>query len=55
MLQPLELLNRSQVETLHHSALRVLAETGVRVEHEGMRRRLEALGATGDCNSAVTR
>lgn len=50
MLRPLEFLSRPQVETLHHNALRVLAETGVRVEQEGMRRRLEALGAI--CNGS---
>ena len=53
MLRPLEFLNRAQVETLHHNALRVLAETGVRVEHEGMRRRLEALGATSASSGNV--
>ena len=53
MLRPLEFLSRAQVETLHHNALRVLAETGVRVEHEGMRGRLEALGAASDGNGNV--
>lgn len=48
---PLAFLSRAQVETLHRSALRVLAETGVRVEHAPLARRLEALGATvsGEC------
>ena len=39
-----EFLSRQQVETVHRSALTVLEEAGVRVEHEDLRRRLEAVG-----------
>lgn len=53
MLGPLEFLSRAQVETLHRNALRVLAETGVRVEHDGMRQRLEALGGISDGSGNV--
>jgi trimethylamine--corrinoid protein Co-methyltransferase len=45
---PLAFLSRAQVETLHRNALRVLAETGVRVEHEGLARRLESIGGVED-------
>lgn len=37
-------LSREQVEAVHRGALRILAECGVKVEHEGVRARLEAVG-----------
>ncbi len=41
-------LKPEQVETIHRSALRVLSETGVSVEHPEVRSRLEALGGRAD-------
>jgi len=41
-------LTHDQVETIHRNALRVLSEIGVRVEHEGVRERLAALGGQYD-------
>ena len=37
-------LSRDEVETVHHNALRVLEDVGVKVEHEELRRRLGAVG-----------
>ncbi len=37
-------LSRSQVQTIHANALRVLDEVGVRVEHAELRHRLESVG-----------
>jgi len=48
-----EFLTTEQVKTIHRNALRVLAEIGVRVEHEEVRSRLAALG--GQCDSATGR
>lgn len=42
------LLTRRQVEEIHRSALRVLAEVGVQVEHEGLRRKLASVGGEID-------
>jgi len=41
-------LKPAQVETIHQNALRVLAETGVRVEHAEVRERLASIG--GQCS-----
>jgi len=49
------MLTRAQVETIHRNALRVLAELGVRVEHEGVRLRLAAVGGRADAASEVVR
>jgi len=43
-----QFLSASQVETIHRNALRVLAETGVLVEHEQLLRRLETAGGSVD-------
>ena len=48
-------LNRSQVEQIHGSALRVLEEVGVVVEHPEIRLRLQALGAVVDAESEKVR
>jgi len=48
-------LSRVQVETIHHQALRVLSELGVRVEHEELRQRLEGLGARCDHAAEMVR
>lgn len=42
------LLTRQQVEVIHRNALRVLAEVGVQVEHEGLRRKLATVGGEID-------
>ncbi|MCL5994714.1 MAG: trimethylamine methyltransferase family protein [Chloroflexi bacterium] len=40
------MLTTEQVTTIHHNALRVLAEIGVKVEHPAVRARLAAIGGT---------
>lgn len=42
------LLKQQQVEEIHRNALRVLAEVGVQVEHDGLRRKLAAVGGQTD-------
>lgn len=42
------LLTRQQVEDIHRNALRVLAEVGVQVEHEDLRRKLTSVGGQID-------
>ncbi|MEZ5798063.1 MAG: trimethylamine methyltransferase family protein [Paracoccaceae bacterium] len=44
-LTPVEVISRDQVETIHHAACRVLAETGLRVLDGGARDRFRAAGA----------
>jgi trimethylamine:corrinoid methyltransferase-like protein len=48
-------LTTAQVETIHRNALRVLAEIGVQVEHEGVRQRLAAIGGQSDKSSMSVR
>jgi trimethylamine--corrinoid protein Co-methyltransferase len=42
------LLKQQQIEEIHRNALRVLAEVGVQVEHEGLRHRLASVGGEID-------
>ncbi len=42
------LLTKPQIEEIHRNALRVLAEVGVQVEHEGLRRKLASVGGQTD-------
>jgi len=46
-------LTKRQVETIHRGALRVLAEVGVRVEHEAVRKRLTRAGGQCGAGQAV--
>lgn len=46
-------LNKGQVEQIHASALRVLEEVGVKVEHPEIRSRLEAIGGNVDASDRV--
>jgi len=49
------LLTRRQVEEIHRNALRVLAEVGVQVEHDGLRERLASVGGQIDPSSERVR
>ena len=53
-LQP-AFLSRQQVELVHRNALRVLAEVGVKVENEELRRRLTSVGGRADSGGDVVR
>ena len=55
ILHPLEFLNQDQLSALHGSVLRVLAETGVRVEWQPALQVFESHGCNVDFNSRVVR
>ena len=48
-------ITRAQCAAIHRNALRVLAEVGVKVEHEGMRKRLTRVGGKTDAGTDVVR
>ncbi len=53
-LQP-AFLSRQQVELVHRNALRVLAEVGVKVEHQELRRHLTSVGGRAEGGGDVVR